>query len=203
MSAYRDFVSDFPSRCLEVLEMAEKQARLQQRDVTLSLMVASAGFVVPYERLSSKKEHPSGDSVRFSDASSRLDSLIKTSFVESELAKGAKSWCGGSLATISGDPDSWGELRAAKPLNRDKTVGGVIRVLRNALAHGNIFTYQNPISGIVFVSERRNDDNKITGFSFLRVSPEDFMAFLRGWFRFLKTTHIPAEIIESAIADAA
>jgi hypothetical protein len=203
MSAYQDFVSDFPARCLDVLTMAEKEARLRQRDVTLILMVASAGFVVPYERLSSKKAHPTGDSAKFSEASAQLDALMKRPFLKSPLAVGTESWHGGKLAAIARDPDSWPELSRAKPLGADKTVGGVVRIIRNALAHGNIFTYSNPIKGIVFVCANTDDDRYIKDFSFVQVSPEDFTRFLRGWFGFLKTSQVSQKKAQVAIANAA
>lgn len=196
MTAYRDFVSDFPSRCLDVLRMAETKARLQQRQVTLALMVASAGFVVPYERLSIKKAHPTGDAKKFAEASSKLAALMQMKFLVSPLGRGADSWHGGKLNSIKGYPDEWPEFLKAKPLSPDKTVGGLLRILRNALAHGNIFTHGDPIKALVFVGSNTDDEDNIIDFSFARVSPEDFVRFLKQWFEFLRAAQI-------MVADAA
>jgi hypothetical protein len=203
MTAYRDYVVDFPSRCLEVMEMATRTAKLRQREVTLTIMVASAGLVVPYERLSAKKAHPSGDAATFSDTSKNLNQLMQSNFLESPLARKDGSWCGGKLRSISGDPDSWPELQNAKPFGADKTVGGVIRIIRNALAHGNIFTCGDPIREIVFVCERTDSQGNVQGFSFALVSPEDFQFFLIEWFTFLKNGQISMVAVHEVVAHAA
>ena len=46
MSAYKDFVVDFPSRCLELLNHFERDAAARDRNVTLLLLVASSAFVL-------------------------------------------------------------------------------------------------------------------------------------------------------------
>ena len=56
MSEYRDFVSDFPSRCAELLSSFEQQARHRRREVTLMLCVAAPTIIVPLERLKSPSE---------------------------------------------------------------------------------------------------------------------------------------------------
>ncbi|WP_145980942.1 hypothetical protein [Magnetospirillum sp. ME-1] len=203
MTAYENYVRDFPARCLDLLKLAEKPARLKQREVTLALMVASSGFVVPLERLSVRKAHPTRDAATYAESAKNLDLLLSSKFLESLLGVDSNSWRGGMLTSIEGNPDSWSELAKPKPLSKEKTVGGVIRVVRNALAHGNIFTYKNPIDAIVFVCTNMDDDRNITDFSFIMSSPDDFLRFLKGWFGFLDTAHIPAEVAEDGVANAA
>lgn len=200
MTAYENFVSDFPMRCLEVLKIAEKQARLEQREVTLILMVASAGLVIPYERLSDKKDHPTGDPKKYEKAAEKLDSLLKQKFLSSSLSKGTGKWKAGRLKSIAGDPDSWDELDPGKNLSSDRKVRSVIDTIRNALAHGNIFTYQNPIERIIFVSKKKKKENR---FSFVSVSPEDFSSFIKSWFEFLKEANIPFEVSDFSFSNAA
>ena len=52
MAMYRDFVHDYPGRCIDVLKKYLHQAISEDREVTLLLMAAAGGFVMPYERLS-------------------------------------------------------------------------------------------------------------------------------------------------------
>lgn len=56
MSACRDFVRDFPSRCMEVLAIAERSAAARDRDVTLSAIAPASAIaeleVVRRRRLS-------------------------------------------------------------------------------------------------------------------------------------------------------
>ncbi len=51
MSSFANFVEDFPSRCGDLLVRFHQDAVANDREVTLALMVASAGFLVPFERL--------------------------------------------------------------------------------------------------------------------------------------------------------
>src|SRR5215469_18571837 len=51
MTAYRNFVEDFPRRCRDILKVAGKPALSRGREVTLNLVIASAGLLVPYERV--------------------------------------------------------------------------------------------------------------------------------------------------------
>jgi hypothetical protein len=91
MTAYKNFVEDFPRRCRDILDLAGKPALSRGREVTLTLMVASAGLVVPYERLKPDGgggghiDHPSGDNKRFADAAAKLRSLLDAPFMSSCL----------------------------------------------------------------------------------------------------------------------
>lgn len=158
-----------------------KQCR--NREVTLSLVVAAAGFVIPFERLNS--EHPAGDEQRYPECARQLSVLLSGKFLGSILHPQPETvWAYDNLKTIEGDPDGWG--LQAKPLTPGKTVGGVLRVIRNAMAHGNLFTRGNPIETILFASAHRNDAKEIVAFSVISVTPEAFLLFLRNWFEFIK-----------------
>lgn len=209
MSEYRDFVSDFPSRCAELLSSFEQQARHRRREVTLMLCVAAPTIIVPLERLKSPSEtndgatkcqrcgapasaatkaapsapgHPSRDWERFGEAKSALDDLCGQRFIGSPLWANASagSWRLGELSEVSGDPDNWTELRETNPLGPNKMVKTVLLHLRNALAHANIFTRgDGEISQVIFLSKLHQDVEK---FSFLAVAPDDFRTFSgAGW----------------------
>lgn len=49
MSVYKNFVSDFPARCAELLGDFERSRRFRKREVTLMLCVAMPSIVVPLE----------------------------------------------------------------------------------------------------------------------------------------------------------
>ncbi len=205
MTAYKNFVSDFPARCLDVLEQAERAGTLRHRDVTLTLMTACAGFIVPFERLNLNKEkpHPSGDATRFGRAAQKLQGLLEEKFLTSSLGQGSTSWRTGKLKSIEGDPDTWSGLQKARAMTKDKKVRGVLGVVRNALAHGNIFTYENPIQEILLVSAIEDNNQNIVGFRFIESSPANFRRFLIAWFSFLLTANIPPEAVELEFARAA
>ena len=207
MSAYKNFVQDFPLRCLDVLELARPSAGLKQREVTLALMVASAGLVIPYERLASKKAHVSGDPQTFADASSKLTSLLEGRFLTSPLAANTISWCAGKLKTITGDPDSWPELSPTKPMTVEKFTGTVVSAIRNALAHGSIYTLGNRIESIIFISKRdvfdKDGIKTRDDFSYILVSPVDFLTFLKNWFSFIEALNLDLNDINKVMNDNA
>src|SRR5262249_35130825 len=139
MTAYKNFVADFPRRCRDILHVASKPALSQGLEVTLALVVASAGLVVPYERLKPNGRwgpHPSGESEKFVDAAKKLESILHQPFMSSSLwTKGISTWCSGELDSAAGEPDSWAGLQKGRPISKDKTLGAILSVIRNALAH--------------------------------------------------------------------
>lgn len=207
MTAYKNFVDDFPRRCREILEFAGKPALFRGREVTLALMVASAGLVVPYERLKpdgGEIDHPSGDNKKFSAAADQLRTLLAEPFLSSEVwGTSASTWHFGKLESVTGDPDSWEGLRARQPIEADKTVGSVLRVIRNSLAHGNIFTFKNPIEAIIFIKASFNGKKEVRNYTFVFVAPEDFQLFLEKWFDFLDQLNIPQMEAFEVLKDAA
>jgi hypothetical protein len=207
MSAYKNFVDDFPRRCREILRFAGKPALFRGREVTLALMVASAGLVVPYERLKpdgGEIDHPSGDNKKFSDAADQLRTLLAEPFLSSTVwGSPVSTWHSGKLKSVTGDPDSWEGLRKRRPFQAEKTVKNVLTVIRNALAHGNIFTFKNPIEAIIFFKANFNDENKVRDYSFVYVAPADFHLFLEKWFDFLDQLRIPQPEAWELLKDAA
>ena len=204
MTAYKNFVDDFPRRCQDILRFAGRRASFGGREVTLSLMVASAGLIIPYERLKPGEfDHPSGDNINFSDAADQLRNLLKQRFLSSAVWNAPVStWQSGILESVLGDPDSWDGLHNRVQLRADKKVKEIIGVIRNALAHGNIFTFNNPIDAIIFLSRVDYKDVK-KGYSFIYVSPGDFTMFLEKWFDFLDQLHIPQTEAYEVLKDAA
>ncbi len=205
MTAYRNFISDYPRRCGELLETFRHDVR-GWREVTLMLSLASSGLIIPYERLKqSKTPHPSGDSEKYDNAREKLEILGKTTFLKSGFCMGNNSsWMIGKTSSISGDIEAWKFSKDLKSISAKKTFGSLIKVIRNALAHGNIFTKGNPIEHIVFLSsvqkgcDEKGRDEK---FNFLQVSIEDFDYFIKAWFKFTQELNIPGW--KPVITDAA
>jgi len=207
MTEYKNFIEDFPSRCRNILHLAGRPALSRGCEVTLILMVASAGLVVPYERLKPDRgcgAHPSGDTKTFADAAEKLKSLLDEPFISSVLWSGPSStWFHGKLVSLNGHPESWEGLQKRKPLSREKKVGTVVKIIRNALAHANICTFKDPIEAIIFINSNLNGDHQARDYSFIYVVPKDFQKFLENWFDFLKDFHIPQEAAFEVLKDAA
>lgn len=59
------FVVEYPQRCLELLEILEPMARARHLVGSFALLVASAIFVIPFERM--KEQHPMNRRARVKD----------------------------------------------------------------------------------------------------------------------------------------
>lgn len=195
MSEYKNFIQDFPKRCGKILEKYEKRAGFEGVEVTLMLSIASAGFTIPYERMrqpgETKQSHPSGDRGKYQKAADQLDRLWKQEFLGSHLwGASPESWCFGELESHLRMPDSWPEMKNPKPISKYKETKGILNHLRNALAHGNIYTMGTEIKSIIFLSEKFLNAGK---FNYLMMSPRDFCKFLQNWFAFIDGLNIPQE----------
>jgi hypothetical protein len=197
MTDYTDFIHDFPGRCRDVLELAHGPARAKDREVTLLIMTAAAAFLVPFERLraGTAAEHPAADRRIHPELARQLDAALARSFLESPFHDGdPASWSVGKIdhpeASTSGEP-----------LTKQIPAGQVLATIRNALAHGNLFTIggpPSPIEALIFFSEDRRDGKPI-GYKYVRVSPTDFHSFLLRWFLFLEARSIPPIVVAEAL----
>lgn len=208
MTAYRDYIVDFPGRCLDILKHIEPHAKKRDREVTLMLMVASSAFLIPRERL--EKAHPSQDSVRFGKTLSRFKEALNARWSKSSLPKDVSEWLYGLINNFGNGPDAW---PAPEAKVGEKNVLEVLAIIRNALAHGNLFTEGNPIHTLVFYSEKREKREKcekceqnvfvVTGYKFLKVPIADFKQFLFNWFDLLDTIDISYREALEELATAA
>jgi hypothetical protein len=124
------------------------------------LVVAAAGFNIHHERLK-KRDHPSKDRDRFTDADRQLKDLRKLRFLGSALWDEAPdSWRYGKIPNDQGTAEKWraatrrlDEYDDSGPDSEPMQAGVVLDGLRNALAHGNIFTLgETNIQEMMFLS---------------------------------------------------
>lgn len=205
MSAYKDFVADFPQRCREVLRLASREAQAHDREVTLLLLVASGSLVIPFERLrpGMNSKHPATDQINFPNAAARLNELLSENFLISSLwGREVGSWEYSHLLVKDGGPDAWDELRSPASIRNTLYVNQILAVIRNGLAHGNVYTTGDPIKSLIFVSERRKD-RELLGHQYVRCSPADFAELLDHWFEFLQNNQISQADVARSLASAA
>ena len=185
MVMYDDYVKDFPGRCSRLLRKLRLPAHGMSLEVTHLLSIATVGLIVPYERLGKGKgtPHPSGDPDRYKQAVSEYEELLEEDVRSSPLwPDGASSWRKGTIRAFRGQaPDFVQAFDNAKRMPPEVKAGTVVRILRNALAHGNIATIPRgrEINDIMFLS------GKNPKFRFVSVEPEDLREFMMNYFEFL------------------
>ncbi|WP_420636644.1 hypothetical protein [Candidatus Palauibacter sp.] len=187
MTAYSSYVTDFPSRCGEILEEFRSPALEQGRDVTLLLSISTAALTVPHERLKprARPRHPLRDRERYPKTAEKYEELLREPFLSSPLwrSRGVSTWKTGRIQDVqSGGPDTWRELRDARSMPPEERVGTVLRILRNALAHGNVFTEGKVIHNIVLLAKEWDSQ----AFSLISVSPRDFRKFTMNYICFVR-----------------
>src|SRR5262249_46993977 len=98
------------------------------------------------------------------------------------------AWSYGRLSNSEDDPDFWPELASPAPLRGDEQVETIVVHIRNALAHGNLFTQGEPIKQLVFVSKPYLKSKE---YHYLLVDPDEFTSFLHRWFEFVTKLKMP------------
>ena len=81
-----------------------------------------------------------------------LSELFQKPFASTPLCGDRSSWVRGEIKDLSRLPDEW---------DKSKNVGNIktkriLKILRRALAHGNIWTHGNPIDALVLAGEVRD-----------------------------------------------
>ncbi len=221
MTLYRNFIQDFPSRCKRILDDFFTDATQNDLEVTLLLNVAASAVIVPFERLLLVREkpitiheehtcpncnkkiskpkqiphfHPSQDDDRYKSARAALMEILDTPFSESGLcsSNSAMFWkFAGNVDPTLGSPDQW---KPSEALNPQKTTRKILKIIRNALAHGNIELHgRDQIDELLFLS--RSSDPKSDAYDCISVPPGDFKHFIIQWIDVLKTNKLPLGIV--------
>jgi len=202
MSEYVNFFEDFPQRSIEVLEAFYSHAKDLQnsREVTLTISVAYGALLFPFERLrdDAKTPHPSNDLHNFPEHAENFKALMEKPFFSLFPMLNSEWFCGNGV--VDGQIRRSAERHASKIVGKDKTTKNIVKLIRNALAHSNILSQDNPIRNLVFYSEVPNTGNK---FSFLRTTPEQFKTFLVEWVKVIRKNRLSQEEYEEVLDEAA
>jgi hypothetical protein len=143
--------------------------------------------------------HPSGNREALPHASNSLDKLTEEAFIASSLGpKNPGSWCFGTVDNLDCLEDVVENQRTGNKIG-NKMAWTVVKHIRNALAHGNIFTVaQTTESGrveigkLVFLSLPIRSST----WDYLSVTPTDFREFFQKWLGFIRDIQIPECVVE-------
>jgi hypothetical protein len=182
MSSYALFIKNFPDRCNHLLTTYYHSAKTTDTELTLMIAIASSGFIIPYERLHSKCYDEISKNTK-----KQIEGFLKRDFIDFFLCdkETTSSWHIGENIIYKRDDKCRDFVRSLQPVlnnlklvSEQHKVGYILRILRNAMAHGSIFTSGGAyIDKIYFFDERKK--------AVIEVSPDDFYMFLQKWFRYL------------------
>jgi uncharacterized protein YprB with RNaseH-like and TPR domain len=211
------FVVEYPKRCLALLEMLEPQARRENLVGSFSLLVASAAFVIPYARMQSR--HPLHQPEQDSDLSGALRSLDKhEKFLTAKFwdGAGAGDWRFSRIMENQNITAAWRDQSGFHPMSKSaensigkSNAGEVLRVVRNALAHGNVVyldesgfeTPGNLVTFLGFLSRyEETEGERASGETYrLVVTTEDnFLRFVRAWAVWIASFPPDMTLVEAA-----
>lgn len=196
---------DFPNRALELMRQVEPIAAARDRIGSLSLLVAPALIIAPYERLQTYagRKNPQADYLRFTGAHHQFDRLMRSPFGQ------ASFWTEDTLPTTSewrcsqvvrgiAAPDAWQTVDGLYPWEPAFWSDSILRwetrrvwkSLRDSLAHWNVATSDRECRNfdengvmerlLLYRSDRDKGPWDIVG-----VSPAAFFVFLTSWAQFL------------------
>ncbi len=195
------FAIEYPQRALKLIRMLEIQARKHELLGSFGLLVASAILTIPYERMQRRHflHKPNTDS----DLSAALKQLQKTSFLRAPFWGNNEPgiWWQSRIMGPVQNVDAWRDEHDCHPLaggninklaDQKRTGDEVIRVLRNALAHGNIIYLdedfrENSGERMVYMAflsryEETAEQRKISEtYRLVVTNEEEFLKFVKCW----------------------
>lgn len=194
------FVVEYPQRCFDLIEALEPTARQSGLVGSFSLLVAAAVFVIPYERMGSQK-HPLHRAARDVDLFHALKSLRKKLFITAPFWNGESpdAWRFSRIVTNANNTEGWRDEEGHHPMTAQaknsvqyRKADDVLRVIRNALAHGNI-VYLNErgfeerdtkLQFLGFLSryeETQERKAKAETYRLVTTTEDEFLRFVKLW----------------------
>lgn len=191
------FAIEYPERCLHLLDALEPIA--QERDLygTFSVMLAASILIVPWERANGR--HPLTQE-QGGDLHAGLRKLERRRWIAADFWPDAPAgeWRFSRIMGNPNDVNAWHDEEGHPSFSQEantiqrRQVGEVFRVLRNALAHGNIVyldgrgreTAGARVQHIAFLSryeETPEQREEAETYRVVTVRERDFLPFVRAW----------------------
>jgi hypothetical protein len=208
------FVVEYPKRCLDLIKELEPIARQRKLVGSFSLLVAAAVFVIPYERMGSK--HPLHKATRDVDLFSALKSLEKENFITAPFWNGNPpndAWRFSRIMTDANDTTGWKDEDGNHPMEANaknslprRKADEVLRVIRNALAHGNI-VYLNErgfeqrdtkLQFLGFLSRYEEAKEASETYRLVTTTEDEFLRFVKVWAKWVSNFRDDNRLSEAA-----
>ena len=192
------FAIEYPQRALELIQVFEGEA--QRRDLvgSFGLLAAAAVLTIPYERM--KSTHFLHNQERDSDLASQIKKLDKVAFLTAPFFDHVRpgDWQQSRITRSVEKVDDWMDDHGRPSLSDEanpiqgRKAEEVIRVLRNALAHGIVIYLDkerremagNRMAYMAFLSRYEETEEQRAHAETYRVvvtSESNFLSFVKAW----------------------
>jgi hypothetical protein len=193
------FAIEYPRRALELIGMLEAQARALNLLGSFGLLAASAILTIPFERM--RSNHFLNNDDRDADLVKNLKALEKVAFLEAPFWRSEPDeggWRQSRIVNAVDDVRGWLDQDGRDPRSADantmpiRKANEVLRVLRNALAHGNIIYLDengqeiagNQVAYVAFLSryeETVEQRAQSETYRLVITTEEAFLEFIKSW----------------------
>ncbi len=187
MTEYASWTQDYPDRVMKLYRSFKAEARKQNLDMTFLLTIASSVIIIPRERSSHSCSNTSDFKITPGMNAEHLKNELATSIERCTLLRDRQRT---RLAEVrfgrySGDLDRW-HPKGARSFGDQKQLGTIFKILRNALAHGNLITRGRKIDEIVFLTK---PDQQAHHWEYLMLNRDQLEDILNIWMDVLKKVH--------------
>jgi hypothetical protein len=210
------FAIEYPQRALELIGLLEEQARKRELLGSFGLLAAAAILTIPYERM--KTSHFLHREERDHDLASNLKRLDKVGFLAApfwQAQHDVDAWWQSRIMASVDEVEQWRDELGNHPLTKEantiarRNAGEVIRVLRNALAHGNIIYLDKDgreIAGNVMIymaflsryEETAEQRDKAETYRVVVTTEDAFLRFVKAWARWVSGFPLNDRVAEAA-----
>lgn len=193
------FAIEYPRRALELISMLEASARESNLLGSFGLLAASAILTIPFERM--RTSHFLHSEARDADLVKSLKVLERADFLEAPFWRTAPdvgAWRQSRIMNAVDEVHGWLDQDGRDPRSEEantiqtRRANEVLRVLRNALAHGNIVYLDkdgqeiagNQMVYMAFLSryeETAAQREEAETYRVVITTEEDFLQFIKSW----------------------
>ncbi|MBY3384325.1 hypothetical protein [Rhizobium laguerreae] len=210
------FAIEYPQRALQLIDLLEKSARESELLGSFGLLAAAAVLTIPFERM--KSSHFMHDETRDIDLVKSLKALTKAKFLKAPFWQGEPdtgAWRQSRVTNAVDDVGGWCDAEDRHSLSKEANIihtrkaDKVLRVLRNALAPGNIIYLDkseqeiagNRVVYMAFLSryeEIEQERELAETYRVVVTTEEAFLHFVRSWAHWVGGIALDRRVAETA-----
>lgn len=210
------FAIEYPRRALELIGMLEARARESDLLGSFGLLAASAILTIPFERM--RISHFLHNDERDADLVKNLKALEKSVFLKAPFWRAepdAGAWRQSRIVNSVDEVHGWLDQDGCDPRSEEANTmptcraSEVLRVLRNALAHGNIIYLDkngqeiagNQMVYLAFLSryeETPEQREQAETYRVVITTEEAFLQFVKSWAEWIGSLDLDRRLAAAA-----